>query len=96
MCSKLGRHQRLEELLASTSTRVIGGSAAEMVEQAKQGLWQMRNHPDKSLVCGPAGLDRILAFKNADYHGDSTIRNFRATANGTTLAQMRSLRSKPS
>jgi hypothetical protein len=62
-----------------------------MVEQAKQAHWLIRNHPDRSLLCGPVGLDRILAFGHAEYVGDPEVREFRATAHGTTLTQMHAL-----
>jgi RHS repeat-associated protein len=91
LSSRVGRHQRLEELLEEAANRDVGGTAGEKVEQAKQSLWLIRNRPDRSLLCGPAGLDRIMAFGRVDYPGDPQIREFRATAHGTTLLQMRDL-----
>jgi RHS repeat-associated protein len=89
--SRVGRHKRLEELLEEAQARPVGGRAGEMVEQAKQALWLIRNHPDRSLLCGPVGLDRILAFGRVDYQGDPRVRDFLATAHGTTLREMNSL-----
>ena len=89
--SRVGRHQRLGDLLEEAQARTIGGRAAEMVEQAKQAHWLIRHHPDRSLLCGPVGLDRILAFGHAEYVGDPQVREYRATAHGTTLTQMHTL-----
>jgi RHS repeat-associated protein len=91
LSSRLGRFRRLEELLDEVRGRQIGGRAAEMRDRAKQAYWLIRNYPERSLVCGPAGLDRILAFGHVDYRGDPQIAGFRATAHGTTLLQMRDL-----
>jgi RHS repeat-associated protein len=91
LTARLGQLQRLEELLHIAEGRDVGGSAAEMVEQGKRGLWLMRNAPQRTLRCGPIGLDRILALARPGEPPNPAVEAFSASAHGTTLLQMRDL-----
>jgi hypothetical protein len=79
LTGRLGMDLRLEELLREAEGRDVGGSAAEMVEQGKQGLWLMRNHPERALRCGPVGIDRILAFARPGQEPDPRVVSFPAS-----------------
>jgi RHS repeat-associated protein len=89
--ARLGKPQRVEELLQAALQRNVGGSAAEMIVQGKQILWLIRHHPERSLRCGPVGIGRILALAKPERRADPTVDAFAASARGTTLLQMRDL-----
>ncbi len=85
---RLGRYERLEALFDEAQGRDIGGSAGQMLEEAGQGLWLMRNHPEVAFKCGPYAIDRILAYGKPNYRRDPAIVKYPSTSNGTSLAQM--------
>ena len=62
MLSRLGRTDELGRALAGVEGRAFRGMAAEMVQTARDSLWMMTNHPEKSYRCGPHALERILAY----------------------------------
>lgn len=91
LSARFGQLQRLEEFLHIAEGRDVGGSAAEMIEQGKQGLWLIRHVPQRTLRCGPIGLDRILALAKPGQPPNPSVEAFSASAHGTTLLQMHDL-----
>src|SRR5262249_5299798 len=59
--ARLGRFDRLESVLQQISGRDIRGPATVKLTAAREGLYQMRNRPEKAFRCGPLALDRIRA-----------------------------------
>ena len=88
---RLGRKERLEELLAETSGRDVHGSATEKLAQAAQGLGFLQQKPEIAYRCGPMALDRMLASTRQDYVTDPKLVAFVSTPRGTSLAQMQAL-----
>jgi len=89
--ARLGRFERLETLFADTKGRVVSGHATEQVSGAREGLWMMRNTPEKAFLCGPLAVDSLLAATRAGYVRDQRIRDAKSTPQGTSLAQMQTL-----
>ncbi len=63
----------------------------EKITGAKEGLWVMRNRPEKAFRCGPMALDRILVATRGGYKGDALLTESRSTMRGTSLVQMQEL-----
>jgi RHS repeat-associated protein len=59
-----------------------------MIEHGKQGLWLIEKHPERSLRCGPVGIDRLLALASPGAPVNPTVEATRGSAHGTTLRQM--------
>ncbi len=91
LVARLGRMDALEELLAEAEGRGLQGSVTEKITGAKEGLWVMRNRPEKAFRCGPMALDRILAATRGGYKGDALLTESRSTMRGTSLVQMQEL-----
>jgi YD repeat-containing protein len=88
MNARIGRFERLEELLDESKGREVLGSATEKIDGAKQGLWTMLNRPEVAFRCGPLALDRIRFSLNPNDVGNPLIQNARSTQKGFSLAQV--------
>jgi RHS repeat-associated protein len=86
--ARLGRYDRLEQLFASIEGRDVRGPAAEKVSAAREGFATMQNEPERAFLCGPYGLDRILASVRKDYVRDPKIADAKSTRQGTSMRQM--------
>jgi RHS repeat-associated protein len=60
----LGRKELLQPLLESIQTRPIGGTAAQLITDSREGLYDMVYRPEESFRCGPLALTRILKYGN--------------------------------
>jgi RHS repeat-associated protein len=89
--ARLGRFDRLEALFTETKDRVVTGPATEQITAAREGLWMMRNTPEKAFLCGPLAVDQVLAATRAGYVRDEKILQAKSTQQGTSLAQMQKL-----
>jgi RHS repeat-associated protein len=89
--ARLGRFEELRALFQEIEGREIGGSAEQKLNAARQGLFMMEDRPTEAFVCGPMALDRILAYKKANYIRDPKILAVRGTTKGTSLLQIRNL-----
>jgi RHS repeat-associated protein len=95
LSARLGRYEILEPLFEETKDRPIGGSPAEKLHGAKQGLWLMNNRPQDAFRCGPMALDRILAFQQgAAYKGDERLLRSESTRRGMSLPEVMALGNK--
>jgi RHS repeat-associated protein len=86
--ARLGRYERLETLFAEIADRDVRGPAGEKVAGAREGFSVMQNEPERAFLCGPFGLDRILASVRKGYARDPLIAEARSTRQGTSMAQM--------
>jgi len=59
MLARVGRKQDVEEVLNAVATRTFQGRALVMIEQAREGLWNMINRPGIAFRCGPYALATI-------------------------------------
>jgi YD repeat-containing protein len=89
--ARLGRFDKLRELLQETNGRNVHGSAWEQVSNARQALWMMDNEPEHSFRCGPLGLDAVLSVGAAGYKTPAKIAACPSTKRGTSLLGMREL-----
>ena len=89
--ARLGRFEELRALLEQVEGRDVGGSAEQKLTGARQGLAMMEDRPAEAFTCGPMALDRILAYKQADYVRDPKIVSVHGTEKGTSLVQIRDL-----
>lgn len=62
MHARLGRMAELDALLKSVEGRAFSGPATERITGAREGLWNMENHPEIAFRCGPLALHRIKLF----------------------------------
>lgn len=86
--ARLGRFDRLDTIFQEVQGRDIRGGATEKITGAREGLWLMRNQPEKAFRCGPLALDRILASANSQDAAHQKIFNSRSTTNGTSLFEV--------
>jgi RHS repeat-associated protein len=91
LLSRLGRQERLAELLAEVADRPVGGAAYEWLTEAREALAAMRVEPGTSFQCGPLALDRLRAAQNPKLANDPRIFGFHSTKDGTSLAQVAQL-----
>jgi RHS repeat-associated protein len=88
LSARLGRADRLERLFAEIEGRDVRGPASQKVLAARQGHTVMQNEPERAFLCGPFGLDRILASVRAGYVRDPKIAAAKSTRQGTSMLQM--------
>ncbi len=94
LLARLGRFERLGELLLETQDRPVLGAATEMLAGARQGLQLMLYRPSVAFKCGPFALDRILRAKDPKFGGHPAIVAAQSTQQGTSLAQVNQLAAK--
>jgi YD repeat-containing protein len=86
--ARLGRQERLSQLFAEIETRDVRGPASEKVSAAREGYSVMQKEPERAFLCGPFGLDRILASVRQGYVRDPKIADAKSTRQGTSMLQM--------
>jgi RHS repeat-associated protein len=89
--ARLGRVEELEALLGETVDRELSGTIHERIEEAKQGLWLMKNRPEIAFRCGPLAVESLLRVARPDAPVDPRIAATPSTRQGTSLAQMKAL-----
>jgi RHS repeat-associated protein len=88
LSSRLGRYDRLERLFSEIEGRDVRGPASEKIVAAKEGFAVMQKEPERAFLCGPFGLDRILATTRSGYVRDQKIADAKSTRQGTSMRQM--------
>jgi hypothetical protein len=91
LLARLGKADKVPKVLAEVEGRPIGGTAAELLRQAREGLYLMRTRTDTSFRCGPIALERLLAHGKADYAPDMRVLEYPSTHRGTSLKEIRDL-----
>lgn len=86
--ARLGRYEQLERLFAETGSRDVRGSASQKVAAAHEGYSVMQKEPERAFLCGPFGLDRILASVRQGYVRDPKIAAAKSTRRGTSMLQV--------
>jgi RHS repeat-associated protein len=89
--ARVGRFERLEGLFSEIEGREVRGPATEKIAGAKQGLWLMRNNPEKAFRCGPMALDRIRASLNPVHAFDPKIIDSESSLQGMSLVKVNAL-----
>lgn len=88
MLARIGRMEELESLLAAVGNRQLLGSPAEALAGAREGLWEMRHHPETSFKCGPYALESILSSQDPTHPFHALLSAAASTAQGMSLAQV--------
>ena len=86
--ARLGRYEQLEALFAEIATRDVRGPASQKLAGAREGFAVMQKEPERAFLCGPFGIDRILARVRQGYVRDPKIDAAQSTHRGTSMAQM--------
>jgi RHS repeat-associated protein len=86
--ARLGRYEQLERLFAEVDSRDVRGSASQKVAAAHEGYSVMQKEPERAFLCGPFGLDRILASVRQGYVRDPKIAAAKSTRRGTSMLQV--------
>lgn len=89
--ARLGRMDRLQELLAELGERHVHGSVAACVNAARDGLQSMRTMPQRSFRCGPYALNSILEKDKAVKSRHPLVEAAVSTVRGTNLVQVQAL-----
>ncbi len=91
LTSRLGRTDRLRELLAEVENRDITGPATEKIQGAREGLYTMEHFPERAFLCGPLSLNSIQAFIDPDKANNPVLMAAQSTTNGCSLSQIHDL-----
>ncbi len=86
----VGRYEHLEPLLAEVGNRQLIGGAAEMLADAKDGLWIMDHKSGSGFLCGPSALRLIALATKAKVDLDKLVAA-KSTRQGFSLAQLKQL-----
>ncbi len=88
MHARLGHSERLAALLDELRERGLTGSATEMRDGAKEGLWVMRNEPGVAYLCGPLALKNLLLARGVPASAVAFLDAYRSGPHGVTLAEV--------
>jgi len=91
LLARLGHVTQLMKVLAEVEGRPIGGTAAELLQQAREGLYLMQTRTDRSFRCGPMALERLFGHASPDRPADPRILEYPSTPRGTSLRELREL-----
>lgn len=94
MHARLGQMTELEALLKSIEGRAFSGPATERIVGAREGLWNMENHPEIAFRCGPFALHRIKLYKDPRNPGTELVLTSASTKRGFSLLQLEELSQK--
>jgi RHS repeat-associated protein len=86
---RLGRKESVEGMLTELQGRDISGPAAAKLFAVRQGLWTMKNEPEKGFLCGPYALSSVLAARGEKDTFPAVLQQACSTTNGTSLAQLK-------
>ncbi len=88
LTAALGRTAELAELLAAVAARPLGGHPAEVVSNARAGLWLMRHDPGSAFRCGPLAVERVSQALHPERPLDPRLMSYPSTTQGTSLAEI--------
>ena len=87
--ARLGRMDALEKLFAESSDRSFSGPPSARLFAARQGLWVMKNHPERGFLCGPDALESVREATGAKGPYPKALQEAHSTTNGTSLALLK-------
>jgi len=88
LTAALGRTEELATLLDEIRNRPLSGHAAEVVSNARSGLWLMRHDPGGSFRCGPLAVERVSQVLHPGQKLDPKLLSYASTRQGTSLAEI--------
>jgi RHS repeat-associated protein len=94
MKARIGRTDELDALFKQIRGRDVSGVAAQLLVQARSGLWLMKTKPQDAFRCGPSALQELsLATRHKIDHPE-IIKQSRSTAQGMALTDVQALAAK--
>jgi len=91
MKARIGRTDELVTLYKQIKGRSVSGPAAQLLVQARSGLWLMQNKPQDAFRCGPSALQELsLATRHTIDHPE-IIKQSRSTPHGIALSDVQAL-----
>ena len=88
---RAGHVDRVEALLKEIGSRPVSGSATESVDDAKDALWMLHNHPEASTLCGPTALKNLLVSLGSTQEQVAFLDKYHAGRKGVSLSEMAQL-----
>jgi RHS repeat-associated protein len=92
--ASLGQNDKLAALFDEIGDRPITGSATEAVQTAREELSQAKKNPKHLFLCGPLALQSLMLAEGSKYDQVSFLQWYRASPNGTNLAEVGMLADK--
>lgn len=83
--TRLGRTNQLQVLLEEISPRQIIGADSERLANAKAGLAETLDRPDRAFKCGPYAIHSILRYLDAPAEDDEPVMSSQSTPSGFDL-----------
>ena len=91
MLARIGRVTELDALFSQMKGRNVAGVSAQLLVQARSGLWLMKNRPQDAFRCGPSALQELsLASKHKIDHPE-VIKKSQSTTQGIALSDVQRL-----
>jgi len=94
MHARVGHAKELEALLKDVGSRPIGGPATELIQGAREGLWQFHHNPGEAYLCGPNALKNVLIMLKAKPEQLKVTDDARSGKHGFSLTQLAALAGK--
>lgn len=92
--SSLGHLEDLAVLFGEIGNRPVSGSATETIQTSSEMLSLAEKDPRHLFLCGPQALMSLLLAQGAASEKVSFLQRYRASANGTNLAEVGRLADK--
>ena len=86
--SRVGKVRELRALLEELGGREVGGTASELLLQARGAAQLMATQSDTTLRCGPLALDLYLGHGRPGYRTDAKLAAYHASHWGTSLEEL--------
>jgi RHS repeat-associated protein len=94
MHARIGHEKELDALFADLGKRPIGGPATELIQGAREGLWDFHNNPGEAYLCGPKALSNVLKTLKARPEQIKVAEDARSGKHGFSLTQLAALAGK--
>ena len=94
MHARVGHAEQVDALLTSIRGRPIGGPATQLIQGAREGLWDFHHNPGVAYLCGPAALRNVMKALKAPKKQMDTILDARSGPHGFSLTQLAALADK--
>ena len=94
MKARIGRTDELVALFALIKGRNFSGQAAQLLVEARSGLWLMQKRPENAFRCGPSALQELSLATKHKVENDGAIKTSRSTSQGVALSDVAALSAK--
>jgi len=91
MKARIGRTDELVALFQQIKGRNVTGQAAQLLVEARSGLWLMQNRPQDAFRCGPSALQEISLETKGKIAHPELIKQSQSTPQGVALSDLKTL-----